>query len=319
MKDRVRPAFTLIELLVVIAIIGILIALLLPAVQKVREAANRALCKNNLKQIGLACHGYHDRSGSLPPGYFSLMGSGGGTGQGPGWGWAAFLLDDLEQDNLRKSISVGGNLTGSGSGLKSAANDAPRRQFLKIFSCPSDDLIAIFAPVDASGQPLHDNGGNEIQVGHSNYVGVFGTHEISSDPSNGDGVFYQNSKVRFADVSDGLSNTLMVGERSSNLALATWTGAVPGAVVPPRPGSLYGPEATPVLVLGHTGDASDVPPHTPNSPVNHVDDFWSRHAQGVNFLFADGSVRNINDQIHATVWWSLGTRAGGEPYSADDY
>ncbi len=73
-----------------------------------------------------------------------------------------------------------------------------------------------------------------------------------------------------------------------------------------------------MLILGHTGDASDVPPDTPNSPVNHVDDFWSRHASGVNFLFVDGSVRNINDSISPQVWWALGTRAGGEVVTLPD-
>ena len=79
----------------------------------------------------------------------------------------------------------------------------------------------------------------------------------------------------------------------------------------------FGPEGAPVLCLGHTGDASDVPPHTPNSPVNHVDDFWSRHTSGVNFLFVDGSVRSINDSINPMVWWALGTRAGGETIGSD--
>src|SRR5581483_1843545 len=121
--------------------------------------------------------------------------------------------------------------------------------------------------------------------------------------------------TRIGDILDGAANTLMVGERSSNLALATWTGAVPGASVPPRPGSPYGSEGPGVLVLGHTGEASEG--HTPNSPVNHVDDFWSRHVQGVNFLFADGSVRTINDKIDPVVWQALGTRAGGEAVPGD--
>src|SRR5439155_20664309 len=130
--------------------------------------------------------------------------------------------------------------------------------------------------------PLTDGNGNPVQVAHSNYVGIFGSPEISvdpgflvADPDRGparQGMFFRNSQVRIADVPDGTTNTLFIGERSSNLAKNTWTGAVTGGQVPPKlPDPFgFGPEGAPVLILGHTGGAEDVPPHTPNSPVNHV-------------------------------------------------
>jgi prepilin-type N-terminal cleavage/methylation domain-containing protein/prepilin-type processing-associated H-X9-DG protein len=319
-----RRGFTLIELLVVIAIIGALIGLSLPAVQKTREAASRIKCKNNLRQIGLALHAYHDRAGALPPGYVSKVGKGGPANDlGPGWGWASLILPELEQDNVYRQIRFDRDIT-------DPINAEIRMTVMSIFQCPSDQITEPFTvdvlndPTPDYSTPLLDVNGNPVMVAHSNYVGIFGNPEITIDPGfvlrtpNRDGghrgIFYRNSKVRLTDITDGTSNTLCVGERSSNLSKCTWTGAVTGGQVPPRlrKTGFDGPEGAPVLVLGHTGDASDNPPHTPNSPVNHVDDFWSQHTNGVNFLFADGSVRNISNAINPVDWWAMGTRSGGE-------
>src|SRR5262249_4476930 len=137
MRPSLRRGFTLIELLVVIAIIGVLLGLLVPAVQKVREAASNLRCKNNLHQMGLALHSYHDRTGAFPPGYSDRNpdpNSDATFDQGPGWGWAAFLLGDLEQDSVLRQIDFNQNVSASPASQK----------FLQIFWCSSDQLLQTF-------------------------------------------------------------------------------------------------------------------------------------------------------------------------------
>ncbi|MCI0380843.1 MAG: DUF1559 domain-containing protein, partial [Gemmataceae bacterium] len=275
-----RSAFTLIELLVVIAIIAILIGLLLPAVQKVREAAARTECRNNLKQIGLAMHNFHDRNKKFPPGYVSNVNVA-GVDLGPGWGWAAFLLNDLEQDNVHRQINFKLD-------IGDPANAFARVQSLAVFRCASDDRLDTFIP-----------DGVAFSVAHSHYVAVFGSNEIEDGPGRGNGIFFRNSATRVASIIDGTSNTLMVGERSLNLFKNTWTGAVTGA------------DEAPALVLGSCD-------HPPNDAASHVEDFWSRHPVGVNFLFADGSVRNIGNSIPAAIYQALATRNGGEAVFWDE-
>jgi prepilin-type N-terminal cleavage/methylation domain-containing protein/prepilin-type processing-associated H-X9-DG protein len=275
-----KRGFTLIELLVVIAIISILMALLVPAVQAVRESAARAQCRNNLKQIGLGLHSHHDRLQSLPPGYVS--GVSGGVETGPGWGWAAHLLDDLEQNNLKRQINFALDIA-------HPSNAAARIQTLPILLCPSDTTIQPFVPPGAAAS-----------IAHGNYVGLFGDFEIEDNPGAGNGVFFRNSRVRLTDIMDGTSNTLFVGERSSNLAKATWTGVLSGV------------DEGQALVLG-------VADHPPNSEAaNHPEDFWSRHKLGVNFLFADGSVRSVGNSIPEGIFRALATRAGGEAASWEE-
>ncbi len=293
---RKHRGFTLIELLVVIAIIAVLVGLLLPAIQKVREAANNASCKNNLKQIGIALQNYHDRNGAFPPGYISMTKTD-GTDGGPGWGWASQILDDVEQGTLGQQIDFTKGLP--------MAPPAVVAQLVKTYVCPSDPLKTPF--------PVNANNGQSVQVAQANYVAMFGDGAIIPSPTGGigDGVFYRNSHTRIADILDGTSNTVLVGERSGNLALATWTAALPGAKVPPGTPGITAPSGpAPVLVLGHTGTVAS--PSLPNSTLTDVAAFRSHHPGGVNFAFGDGSVRLVPFSIDPASWIGLGTRAGGE-------
>ncbi|MFL5340538.1 MAG: DUF1559 domain-containing protein [Gemmataceae bacterium] len=324
-----RRAFTLIELLVVIAIIGTLIGLLLPAVQKVREAAARTKCTNNLKQIGLALHNYHDTRGFLPPGYKDVNIDPNSTPDndwGPGWGWASYILPYVEQDNLYRLIDFNQPV---GTGVNAAVSVLP----LPVYQCHSDGYQDPFDVYNSSYNVI-------ARVAHANYIACAGWEECfwcaggNPQPGPGDdglagiyglagrGAFFRNSKIRLDDVKDGLSGTIFIGERSANHAPATWTGAVAGgrcpawmAVQPPSP---YTPPPGPpydnadfgeALVLAHCNAT-----HLPNAdfPVFDPDTFYSFHPSGANFLFGDGSVHFLSSSINPTTYQALSTINGGE-------
>ncbi len=297
-----RGAFTLIELLVVIAIIAALLGLLLPAVQKVREAAARAQCVNNLHQVGLALHNYHDTHSSFPPGYVSNFDTA-GDDTGPGWGWAAFLLPQMEQDNLFNTIRLNQN-------VEAPANAAARVRPVKSYVCPSDAVPPTWTALayDAAGNLI----GPIWDVASASYVGNFGISEPGVD---GEGVFFRNSAIRTADITDGTSQTMMVGERSFRWCQATWTGMIVGAVMVPPPNSMAsaGEWNSSGFVLGHTFEGTG----GPGSPGTEVNGFSGRHTGGSNFLFADGHVQLLRVSMDHAVYKALSTRAGGEAIRGD--
>jgi prepilin-type N-terminal cleavage/methylation domain-containing protein/prepilin-type processing-associated H-X9-DG protein len=311
MRTRtVRPGFTLIELLVVIAIIAILIGLLVPAVQKVREAAARTQCVNNLKQIGLACHAYHDVSRRFPPGYVAGGPyTDGAADTAPGWGWAAFLLPYLEQGNVHRQLDF----------RRPVRNSTAIQTLLPLYLCPSDlTPAAAFAVPDGFGATV-------CLAAPTSYAACVGGDESDTRDPTGQGIFYRNSQTRLADVRDGTSNTLLIGERAWSNANGIWAGAIPGGVLrrgqdnpcqPVVPGAWY-PAATLVQAHAHLNNALLDPDGSAG-----MDDFGSRHPGGSNFVFADGSVHFLRSvpsdnpdgsyTPDGLIFQALATRASGE-------
>jgi len=342
---RGSRGFTLIELLVVIAIIAVLIALLLPAVQAAREAARRAQCTNNLKQLGLAAHNYHQSINSLPNGHY-------GTGWND-WSCLVMLLPYMEQGNLYNSINFT-NPDGYAAGPGDALNNTIDLAKINGLLCPSD--------IDRITNPY----------GHQNYCGNAGSAPEAFFDNNGhgacNGCFFSvnNCKVvNFAQITDGLSNTALFSEKVKGI------GDQIAVADPLSPTSgIYG---VPIDNTGQTnGLWNDVYPlpyftqcrangpgvgtlstngaisqgewwwdgHPETGLYNHVmtPNLWScddsnnswvndgaaatassRHPGVVNVTFGDGSVKAVKSSVAPTVWWALGTRDSGEVVSSDSY
>ncbi|HEU5115367.1 MAG TPA: DUF1559 domain-containing protein [Isosphaeraceae bacterium] len=313
-----RAAFTLIELLVVIAIIGVLIALLLPAVQAAREAARRAQCVNNLKQIGLAVHNYHDRFGALP-------------GAELVWNVTSFsalahFLPSLDQTPMYNALNF------------SLANDHAANQTVRLTT-----INSFICPSDVNNSALSSLGGQ------TNYMANMGSGIVWQDavgPNQGlarpNGVFYGDSATRFAEVTDGLSNTAFYSERM----LADGNNAIVSPIAdvffsPAAPTSVA--QAISLCQAVDTTNLSNqfplfmgapwvngqhiyqhiTPPNTRScgffTALRAVMPPSSRHPGGVNVLLGDGSVKFVKNSVNIQTWQALGTRAGQEILSQSSY
>ena len=283
-----RRAFTLIELLVVIAIIAVLMSLLLPAVQQVRAAARRTTCRNHLRQLGLALHNYQSTFDRLPPGYVYRPGP---AGNQMGFGWGAMILPQLEQAALFSGFNFD-------APIFAPSNLTTRETRLSEFLCP-DDTFSVNGYFEMGPE----------RYAMASYVGSFGPPDLDDTQEKKSGLFSRNSGTRFGEVTDGLSNTLMVGERTNG---------------PFRPGATHGNhfsyETTWAGAVRELTDPTDDHGHTvlfqtghnPNDPESDDRDVSAPHIGFANFLMGDGSVRPIIESIDFSIYQSLGTRSGSE-------
>jgi prepilin-type N-terminal cleavage/methylation domain-containing protein/prepilin-type processing-associated H-X9-DG protein len=330
---RKRRGFTLIELLVVIAIIAILIGLLLPAVQKVREAAARMSCSNNLKQLGLAAHNYHGVYNKFPPGTNVLTfatdraanGQPFAQAQQPGKAFSLFeaLLPFVEQDNIYKSLNLNGNSNSQYNAGNCDSPTAPGATIVKTFLCPSD----VGAP-----QTTYTTGGKTFYFGANTYGGnagavsfyTFADSKTGQGGMTQDGIFYINSNVGVGDITDGTSNTIMFGERMRKDATYdriygppafdsrsgwAWANTLGGFDY------LFG-AATPINWVMPTNISSD-----PGFTYEDLrfNTFGSFHSGGANFGFADGSVKFISQSTPQTILTLLCIRNDGRVIDGSQY
>jgi prepilin-type N-terminal cleavage/methylation domain-containing protein/prepilin-type processing-associated H-X9-DG protein len=292
-KPNRRPGFTLIELLVVVAIIGVLVALLLPAVQKVREAANRVTCANNLRQIALALHNYESTNGYFPASNTS--------GPAKRHSWMTFLLPYIEQQTVYQGYNINKN-------WYAPSNRKPVMAQFKIYQCPS---TPDHNRVDAAYPTQPACGDYNAIKGVSPELVAIGL--VSG--TNLQGVLVKNMNTRIADITDGTSNTIMVAEDAGRPELWTAGLQVAGASTV---GGAWADDQGPFFLNGSSYDGTNA---LGPCAINCTNDkeVYSFHGQGANVIFADGSVQFLRSSINIQVMAALVTSQGGEPVSVGDY
>jgi prepilin-type N-terminal cleavage/methylation domain-containing protein len=303
---RIRRAFTLVELLVVIAIIGVLVALLLPAVQTARESARRMQCQNNLKQLALGLHNYHDTFTRFPPGQWNNF----YTNDAP-WirgCWVQPLLPFIEQKNLYEVYDAARKTNGDWALL--CPNKDTR---IKTLNCPSDPNSPKTRTRDTNSV-----GGVAVMQGlHTNYVVCSGSTAYGTGGLQLDGMFFTKSFVRLAEVADGTSNTLMLSEI---IIVPDTTGAndLRGRYCNSWEGNSWfttlNPPNTSVRDTQVYQGVSIQ--HAPQTTIanNGTQAVYARsyHPAGVDVSLGDGSVRYMSNSVNAAVYKALGTKNGGE-------
>jgi prepilin-type N-terminal cleavage/methylation domain-containing protein len=300
---RHRCGFTLIELLVVIAIIAILIGLLVPAVQKVREAAARTQCSNNLKQIGLALHNYHDAFKAFPSGRTSPTPT-------IHHGWLAFILPYIELGNVYKMINFNVSWDGAGNDSTTQSAAVPNQYQPAVYLCPS----APGGRTASNHRGVTDySAASELHRPNPFYVGTYLPKIPPSDP-NWIGVLGNNGvKRKVTDIHDGSSNTMMVAECGGRNQ--SWVMGAPGNL------GTTGAWANPGNVLtisGYNPQTNSEPGPVAVNGSNH-ENVYSFHTGGAFGLFGDGSVRFLNASTSIDTLYSLVTRSSGEVVSNSAY